>query len=534
MRISTSRFPRNTQICSTQGQTYFTLAPMLKSLQQFHLRFRHSIRSVSRFLIYFIAFFLVALAYWVGENFGEPPLEQVLYHLQFGMNGLVDTDVALIRSFVETCLVWPIGLALVIVLVDTAMALFLSHTHRDYFLAKMAGKLNIHLIRGVYWVIGHRAPAYVLIAGTIYFSMQFSVLAFIHHQFGHDYFSAHYVYPEKVEIQAKSPKNLVLIYVESLENSYKDKTLFGHNLLAKLDALGGESFTQFKQAPGTGWTIAGITATQCGLPLKSVSLYDGNGVGENIKSFLPRAVCLGDILHKFGYYNVYMGSDALPFSGKGKFFQDHHYDEVYGRDELKGNLSKQQMNYWGLYDDALLKHAKDKLTQLHKRKKRFNLVVTTIDTHGPYGYYSNTCKQKGVNDFAGIVECAAGNVAEFVDWMKKRGYLKDTQVVILGDHLAMENPLSEKIYTIQQRTIYNQFISYPVMQKNRDEVLHFDMYPTIIEFLGFNVVGGRLGLGYSAISNQLPAQSTSFEEMEENLLNNSEQYLDLWKPKTTD
>jgi len=59
------------------------------------------------------------------------------------------------------------------------------------------------------------------------------------------------------------------------------------------------------------------------------------------------------------------------------------------------------------------------------------------------------------------------------------------------------------------------------------------MYPTIIEFLGFKVVGGRLGLGYSAISNQVPAPSATFEEMEENLLNNSEQYLDLWEPKAT-
>lgn len=507
--------------------------PMFKPLQTLYLRFRHTLRSISRFFIYFLAFFLSTLAYWVGDNFGKPPLEQVLYHLQFGISGLVDTDTALIQSFVETCLAWPISVALVIVLVDTALALFLSQTHQHYLLAKLAGQLNIHLIRLVYWVIGHRAPFYVLVAAIIYFCMQFSVLAFIHHQFGEDYFSAHYVYPEKVQIQAKSPKNLVLIYVESLENSYKDKALFGANLLTPLDALGGESFGQFRQAPGTGWTIAGITATQCGLPLKSVSLYDGNGVGENIKSFLPRAVCLGDILHTYGYHNVYMGSDALPFSGKGKFFQDHHYDEVYGRDELKGSLSKQQMNYWGLYDDVLLEHVKDKLTQLHQHKQPFNLVFSTLDTHGPDGYYSNTCKQRGAKTFAGIVQCTAGNVAEFVSWMDKRGYLKDTQVVILGDHLAMENPLSEKIYSIQQRSIYNQFITQPRLQKNRDEVLHFDMYPTIIEVLGFNVVGGRLGLGYSAISKQVQAPIASFEEMEENLLNNSEQYLDLWKSKAT-
>jgi phosphoglycerol transferase len=476
---------------------------------------------------------LATLAYWVGENFGKPPLEQVLYHLQFGMNGLVDTDVALIHSFVHTCLVWPIALAILIVLTDTAMALCLSHNHQHYFLAKMVGKLNLHFIKVVYWVIGHRAPAYVLVAGIVYFCMQFSVLAFIHHQFGDDYFSAHYVYPEKVEIQAKAPKNLVLIYVESLENSYRDETLFGQNLLSKLDALGGTSFNQFRQAPGTGWTIAGITATQCGLPLKSVSLYDGNGVGENIKNFLPRAVCLGDVLHAFGYYNVYMGSDALHFSGKGKFFQDHHYDEVYGRDELKGNLTDQQMNYWGLYDDDLLQHAKTKLKQLNQLKKPYNFVMTTIDTHGPDGFYSKTCTKQGANNFADIVACTAGNVAELVNWMKKSGYLKNTQVVILGDHLAMQNPVSEKIDTISERHIYNQFISTKPVIKNRDQVLHFDMYPTMIEFLGFKVIGGRLGLGYSALNKNMLPPNNDFEDMNENLLNNSEQYLDLWKPKTT-
>src|SRR5690606_6720642 len=122
-------------------------------------------------------------------------------------------------------------------------------------------------------------------------------------------------------------------------DSYKDETKFGKNLLSSLDALKGVSFNQYKQAPGTNWTIAGITATQCGVPLKTVSLYGGNDQGERIKAFLPNAVCLGDVLHDAGYHNVYMGGDALSFSGKGKFFQDHHYDEVYGREELKKNLT---------------------------------------------------------------------------------------------------------------------------------------------------------------------------------------------------
>jgi phosphoglycerol transferase len=505
---------------------------MLLTLKNFHANYRHTIRSSFRFITYFIAFFLVELAYWVGDNFGKPPLEQVLYHLQFGMDGLVDTDAALIHSFIDICLLRPFVLALFIVLIDAAIGLFLSQGNQHYFLARLASNANIRLLKLVYWLIGHRAPVYALIGAIAYFCMQFSVLAFIHNKFGKDYFSQHYVYPEKVEIQAKNPKNLVLIYVESLENTYRDKKLFGRNLLSELDALGGVSFNHYKQAPGTGWTIAGITATQCGLPLKSVSLYDGNGVGENIKRFLPRAVCLGDVLHAFGYYNVYMGSDALHFAGKGKFFLDHHYDEVYGRDELKGDLTDQQMNYWGLYDDDLLQHAKSKLKQLNKLNKPYNFVMTTIDTHGPDGFYSKTCTEQGANSFADIVACTSGNVAEFVNWMKKRGYLKNTQVVILGDHLAMQNPVSDKIDTITERHIYNQFISIKPVTKNRDEVLHFDMYPTIIEFLGFKVIGGRLGLGYSGLNKNVLPPSKDFEDMNENLLNNSEQYLDLWKPKS--
>jgi phosphoglycerol transferase len=105
--------------------------------------------------------------------------------------------------------------------------------------------------------------------------------------------------------------------------------------------------------------------------------------------------------------------------------------------------------------------------------------------------------------------------------------------VILGDHLAMQNPVSEKIDTISERHIYNQFISTKPVIKNRDQVLHFDMYPTMIEFLGFKVIGGRLGLGYSALNKNMLPPNNDFEDMNENLLNNSEQYLDLWKPKTT-
>lgn len=507
---------------------------MLSRAQRLHNQHRHFIRGLVRFITYMTAFFLTAIAYWIAVNFGEPSLEQMLYHAQFGLGGLIDTDAAIINSFLAWCIALPFITALLLVLIEYSIALFLTHGS-THWLTRPARMANIHIVKVFYWFIGHRAPLYALVISGIYFSMQFSLTVFIKHHFGDDYFSAHYVPPTKVKVVPVKPQNLVLIYVESLEDSYKSPALFGKNLLSSLDGLSGNSFASYKTAPGSWWTIAGITATQCGVPLKSVSLYGGNDQGEKIKTFLPNAICLGDILHEAGYRNVYFGGDALAFAGKGMFFQDHHYDEVYGREELKGNLKDTEMNYWGLYDDDLFRLVKAKLIQLHAQQQPFNITLTTIDTHGPGGHYSKYCKARGVKDFEGIVECTSNQVTEFVNFMSKHGYLKDTKVIILGDHLAMENPVSSKLWTIKERHIYNRFISSTDISKNRENIVPFDLFPTILEFIGFKVEGGKLGLGYSAISKDVVLPPVDeYENMNENLLNKSDQYLDLWSIKHTD
>ena len=130
------------------------------------------------------------------------------------------------------------------------------------------------------------------------------------------------------------------------------------------------------------------------------------------------------------------------------------------------------------------------------------------------------------------MECTSNQVAEFVQFMRQNGYFKDTNVVILGDHLAMENPVYDKLEKVKERHIFNRFISNKPITKNRDEVLHFDMFPSILEFVGFKVEGGKLGLGFSAISKDadLPPEN-EYEEMNEDLLNQSDEYLDLWKKR---
>lgn len=63
-------------------------------------------------------------------------------------------------------------------------------------------------------------------------------------------------------------KNLLLIYLESLEKVYTEESIFP-GLTPYLNELKSQAlwFSQMLQTRGTSWTVAGMMATQCGTPL---------------------------------------------------------------------------------------------------------------------------------------------------------------------------------------------------------------------------------------------------------------------------
>ncbi len=131
----------------------------------------------------------------------------------------------------------------------------------------------------------------------------------------------------------------------------------------------------------------------------------------------------------------------------------------------------------------------------------------------------------------GIVSCTAEQITDFLNYMKRKGYLKNTVVVILGDHLAMQVPVYEKLDSSKNRTIFNRFITPNIMTKNRDDLYHFSMFPTILYTLGFKFDQNRLGLGISGFGDieegyEIPMMDQStFSEL---LSKSSQRYRELW------
>lgn len=488
---------------------------------------------------YFLAFMLLKGAAWIGAKFGSPTFDQIIFHLQNGTDGLADADPEVFRSFVIHVIALPllftIGLFAIQQIVNSkGITRFIRHyqyeDQQPYPLKSLA-----RIAYALQYVFSKFIPIGFLIIAALVMANKVALWRYIQNQEESTFFEENYRAPAAQNVVAPQRKlNLVMIYVESLEKGYADATVMGSDLLAPLQKATerGEHFDHFLQASGTGWTIAGIVSTQCGIPLKSISLFSMGELKEKIKSFLPGAVCMGDILEAQGYKNIFMGGASLYFADKGKFFAQHGFSERYGKEEWV-RAGATDFGDWGLYDDELFKRAKRKLDQLQKASKPFNLTMLTVDTHPPGGYVSPTCARQGVTDYKGVVTCTTDLIADFIGYMQQKGYLKNTVVVILGDHLSVKAPLDAELNAMPQRSIFNAFMLPSALNKNRETVYHFDMFPSTLYAMGFRFDHNRLGLGSSGFGPQYTEESLSefdAEALNEQLEKNSNRYLELWKP----
>ena len=451
-------------------------------------------------ILAFAGLFLAGVSLWSQRMFGDVSFEQFVYHTRFGLSGLLQTDTDSIHLF----LVYAVLLPLLAALACTVL-----------------------------WL---RAQWLLLPAGVALFLLHFSFGTYVASLFGPDLFASYYVSPASVQLLANGrPRSLVIIYVESLESTYQDSTRFGRDLLAPLTQLQQRyaRFVHYPQMAGAHWTMAGIIATQCGIPLKISILPSPDDHSLHLRRFLPGALCLGDVLKAQGYQNVFLNGPDLSFADMGVFLKEHGYDRVYGAREWElAGEPHSQLHNWGLRDDQLLRHARSELAALIATGKPFNLTILTVDTHGPKGLMSQECRKRGAQDFKDIVRCTAGQVAEFVQYIEAQGWLDRVAVVVQGDHMAMENPIHDSLEASPTRDIFNLMVTQPVATPSTDTVTHFDLYPTLLELAGLRPQNGRMGLGWCALQSCQAASAPGqrIADFKAGILNRSPIYEQLWLP----
>ncbi len=438
-----------------------------------------SLRPLVRLTAYGVACMSIGFAIWMRRSFGQITVDQVLWHLRFADRSALHMGRVFLVEFMVEVVAIPLVVAAVLSLTHLIVAPYCKGWKR-------AALLSLTPL-GAVGALGA-------------LGLQISLPAYASAYFQPDLFAHEYVDPAKVRLVQERKRNLVLIYAESLEATYGEADLFGQDLLAPLHNVGGRSYRRYRPVLGATWTIAAMVATQCGIPL---NVYSEGDVRQRsgTKSFLPGATCLGDLLRAHGYSNVFLGGAPLAFSGKGHFLRDHGYEETWGRAQWKqAGAAPDEFNGWGMFDSALFAHGRETLERLHAAGRPFNLTMLTMDTHNPRGFLSPACRRAGAEHFEDIVSCTAGEIADFVQFARKQGYLEDTTIVVIGDHLAVPNPVFGKLQQAgARRGIFNLFVGKNLPPPNTDELLPYDLLPTLLEVVGMRVEGDRLGLGYSAV-----------------------------------
>ncbi|WP_175497977.1 LTA synthase family protein [Dokdonella immobilis] len=239
------------------------------------------------------------------------------------------------------------------------------------------------------------------------------------------------------------PRNLILLYIESGGLRVIDPPKYPR-LMPNLARLVRERSLVPSIHASSYITIEGIVNSQCGtlFPFErdSESLTGLDGAAEEMP-------CLGDVLHAAGYRQSYLGGAGLSFAGKGNFLRAHGYDKQMGMREWVEQGLNQRPGTWGLSDADLFEQSFVELAALRRSGQPFNLTLLTIGTHLP-GFFYEECSPYGAGNerFLNALHCTDQLIRRWLDRLEAEGYLKDSLVVITGDHNVFPNPEMQRLF----------------------------------------------------------------------------------------
>jgi phosphoglycerol transferase len=524
----------------------------------------HILLSVSRELTLFALFFfsiaLVVSVIFISRKFGEVTAEQIIFHLNLTLR---DGAPDLIRIFIIKCIILPFM---------AAAFLYLGISSFRYKLKLRFLPLIIGIFKNAHSKV-YRFR-YILALGMFVVSLFYSynildvksLLDYVDKDAKYSsFYENNYVTPDlSSDIFPNKKRNLIVIFVEGFEASFamrgepfsgdllkqnvlseKNDTssdnlpyIFGDNLIPSMYKLafdnGSVNFSNSKgfgggiQVGGTGFSMGGLVSYICGIPLRipvRAQSLDG------LKSFLPNATCLSDILKNNSYNQSFIMGHNKEFSGMGAFLKTHNISNILDYDHYRSDTRMLPSNYhvgWGFEDKKVFKFAKEELNELSQAKKPFALYMVTLDTHIPYFIDKAVCALNNQSSrFKASINCADQQLSNFIKWVQHQNFYKDTTIVLLGDHLhSVTTPYRT---AISEGRVFNLILNSQITVSNsrNRKFTHFDFFPTILESLGATLNHHRAALGTSLWSGKntlLEKYISNHENFNNDMMANSRVY----------
>ena len=434
-----------------------------------------------KLIILFFSFFFVYLSLWIKRTFGiQVDYIELVYNGHLALSTIVTSDSSYLLGFYLGVINLSVISSLILV---TILEKLKNYNFFKIFLIRFF-TLNIYCY---------------LLYGIIFFFIQFKF-----HELTRDYLTAYVnynnnlgLYDDPYQIKYTDPKdkkNLILLYYESLENSIEYLAKNSNfdkisnlplseyeNPIKLIQDIEGKNIYNFKEAPTASFSIGGVVSSQCSLPYYPIVSLNIDKM-KNEKMF-----CISDVLSNFNYKQIFYITVPATFHGFNKFKKNHKY-VIHDKYKIISDLPDIEPNGWGggVFDNDMLRHAKQEIISLHKSNKKFNVTLINTDTHPPYKMspkcnISDELTSEDLRAYESF-KCSSKFIRKFFDDLKKEGVLENTVVVIMGDHLAYDHIM--KIY--RSHPSRNIFFKINTKKKfTRSKMNSFDVAPTILDEMGF-------------------------------------------------
>ena len=309
------------------GIVFLCVLGFIKNILQFEYEEPKHEKGAMAVKIISTVFFALGVAAFTGtiwgkEAFGDLSPDQILINLNSPTEG---TDVGVYISLFE-------GPVLITALLT---ALFCIIVFSKYKLTYQKNEKKSTILSAVaIRVLCFLLAITILVGGCAFGIERFQLMTLFSAYFNDSpYIEENFVDPNKANLKFPEHKrNLIHIYLESMENTYFSKDLGGYfdeNLMPDLAELckEGYSFSHLDKgfggpptSTGGNWSIASMVNMNTGLPMKVPFDHNAYGTKDN---FLPGATTLGDILEEQGYEQSVMFGAEAAFGGLNFYFESH-------------------------------------------------------------------------------------------------------------------------------------------------------------------------------------------------------------------
>ena len=484
------------------------------------------ISNIIIFILLFISLALILSYSWIKDFFGDyVDYNEIIFNITAGFDAVGGAPPRIFKSFLFNVIFKSLVFSGLIILVFSTVG---KYREKIILLLKDLNFSKLFEFKYQLVLVG-----IFLFSSLTYFLVKFQFYELVYTTDKNKvFFETNYVSAKDLNFnKPKKLKNLIIIFYESAEKDfpnfalstdengsvveYQDK----EDVHSEIRKIAGYEIDNFVQAQSLGWSMAGMVAAQCSVPFFS------NTRAVKDENFLPnKLICLGDILKQYGYRQSFFTSGEREFHKMDRFYLNHGYNDVFGKtDYLLKGIDKKYFGTWdkGLHDDILLEQVYEKILENYKKQNPFSITLLTTDTHDPYIFMSPNCENanKYSKDFEehyylklrDSFKCSGKIIANFLNKLESDGILKDTLVVITGDHLAPSTSALKPYLGItdDEDPLKNRRIFFKVINSefkpNRSLMSHYDIGPTILHDLNIlDLNQDKFGLGVSLYSKMEP------------------------------